>query len=135
MKTNQIYPENKPDIPKSKDKKIFLIFTATLVIGIIGLLIFGHTNTGHIFAHVGGLGIIGLLASLTGIVARKKNYNYRKIFLLAFFLPIILGLIVVVIVFITNGIVYCGGGVSLAVAVIILISILLIRRRKKQIKN
>lgn len=130
MKTKKSPMNKLPGKQTSINKKEFLIFTVILVIGIIGFLIFGHTTTGHIFAHVGGLGIVGLLAGLSGFIARKKNYNYRKIFLLAFLLPIILGLIVVGIVYLAKGIVYCGGGVSLGVAVIFLITILLFRKSK-----
>ena len=131
METNQISQKKILGKLISTDKKVFLIFSVVLLIGIIGFLSFGHTLTGHIFAHVGGVGILGLLAGLTGIVARRKNYSFRKTFLFGLFLPIILGLVVVGIVFISQGIVYCGGGVSLAVAVIILISILLLRKRNK----
>ncbi len=130
MEANEISRNKVPGEAISLGKKVFLIFTIVLVIGIIGFLSFGHTLTGHIFAHVGGLGILGLLAGLSGIIARRKNYNYRTTFLLSFFLPILLGLVVVGLVFLSQGIVYCGGGVSLVVAVIILI-IVLFRKRKK----
>lgn len=131
METNQISQKKIPGKSISIDKKVFLIFSVVLIIGIIGYFSFRNTLTGYIFAHVGGLGILGLLAGLSGIIAGRKNYNYRKIFLLSFLLPIILGMLVVGLVFILQGIVYCGGGVSLIVAVIILICILLFRKRKK----
>jgi len=130
METNEIRQEKIPFEPISVSKKVFLIFAVVLLIGIIGFLSFGHTLTGHIFAHVGGLGILGLFAGLSGIIARGKNYNYHKTFLLSFLLPIMLGLLVVGLVFLSQGIVYCGGSVSLAVAIIILI-IVLFRKRKK----
>jgi hypothetical protein len=127
----QIFRKKIPGEIGSLETRVFLIFTVVLVIGIIGYFSFRNTLTGYIFAHVGGLGILGLLAGLSGIIARKKNYSYHNTFLFSFFLPILLGLVVVGIVFLSQGIVYCGGGVSLAVAVIILISILLFRKRKK----
>lgn len=134
METNQI-AQNKMSVTAILiAKRVFLIITVVLVIGIIGFLYFDYTPTGYIFAHVGGLGIIGLLAGLSGLIAGKKNYNYSKTFLLAFLLPILLGLIVVGIVFISNGIVYCGGGVSLAVAAIILI-IVVLRKKNNLIKK
>ena len=117
----------------SLETRIFLIFSVVLVIGIIGYFSFHNTLSEYIFAHVGGLGILGLFAGLSGIIAKKKSRNYWKTFMLSFFLSIILGIIAVVLVFLSQGIMYCGGSVSLAVAVIILI-IVLLRRNSKQSK-
>ncbi len=114
----------------SLETKIILIFSVVLVIGIFGYFSFYNILSDYIFAHVGGLGILGLFAGLSGIIAKKKSCKYRKTFMLSFFLSVILGIIAVVLVFLSQGIMYCGGSVSLAVALLILIIVLLKKRNK-----
>jgi hypothetical protein len=99
------------------DGRILLLFLGLLIIGIIGYFALRNLWIGSIFAHIGGLGIIGLLGSLTGILAKKKGYDYWKVFLLGLILPIFLGVIAVLLTQTYS----CGGSVSLAAALFILI--------------
>lgn len=64
-----------------------------------------------------------------GYIAKRKAYDYRKGFLLSFFLPIILGFISFLLIFFQKSFVYCGGGVVLASSVVIVIIYTLIKRR------
>jgi len=112
------YDQNKePGGGITLESRIILLFLGLLIIGVIGYFSLGKFWIDSIFAHVGGLGIIGLLGGLAGIIAKKKGYDYWKAFLLVFILPIILGFIAVLLVQPMS----CGGSVSLAVALIMVI--------------
>ena len=103
------------------ERKMPLLFLGMLIISIVGYFEFKDHWVGVFTNHLGGLGIIGLFASLSGIIAKKKGYNYRKVFVLSFILPIILGLDVSFMLFFLAGVEYCGGGVVLAAALIAII--------------
>lgn len=68
--------------------------------------------------HLGGLGIVGLLACLAAYIAGKKGRDPLKAFLWSSLLPIALGVVAVVLVYVGTGFVYCGGGVILLSAVL-----------------
>ncbi len=85
--------------------------------------------------HLGGLGIIGLLAILTKYLAKRKGYNYRKAFAISFFLPIIVGLIAVIIISLVVNYLYCGGGFSLLISLLITLGYLIIKRRNIHINS
>jgi len=80
--------------------------------------------------HLGGCGIIGLLACLAAIIVKRKRRNHRKAFLFSLLLPIGLGVAVVLVVLAQSGIVYCGGGIVLAVALLTVISTVFLTKRK-----
>ena len=106
------------------ESRILLLFLGLLIIGVIGYLALRNIWIGSIFAHVGGLGIIGLLGGLTGIIAKKKGYGYRKAFLLGLIIPIFSGIIAVL----PDEAFSCGGSPSLGVALLIVIIYSLIKR-------
>ena len=114
------------------ENKIFLLFLALLIIGVMGYLALSNLWTGSIFAHVGGLGIIGLLGGFAGMIAKKKGYDFWKAFLLAFILPIFLGVIAVSLVEPMS----CGGSPSIAAVLLIIIIYSFTKRRdfNKQIE-
>ena len=135
---NELNTEEKSNVQKNEtndrrhlESKIPLIFLGILIISIISHLIFNYHWAEIIFNHLAGLGIVGLMACLAAFIAKKKAQNYRKAFLITFFLPIILGVIAVVLVFYLTGFKYCGGGVILAAGIVIVIYYSLVKKRKK----
>jgi len=114
----------------SWEKRLPFIFLGFLAISIIGYFLLSNHWTIIITNHLGGLGIIGLLAYLTGFIAKRKGYNYKKVLRLSFFLPIILGFIAVIIISMRVNFFYCGGGVSLLTSLLIIMAYLLVKKRK-----
>jgi hypothetical protein len=125
LRTEQNVQDNEPGSGVTGDSKIFLLFLGLLVVGGTGYFALRDLGLDSLFAHVGGLGIIGLFAALTGFIARKKGYGYRDAFLLGFGLPILLGVISVLLVDAMS----CGGSVSLGVALLVVIIYSLAKRR------
>ncbi len=111
-------------------KRLAFLFLAFLVISVIAYFLLRGHWTFIITNHLGGLGIIGLFACLTGYIAIRKGLNYTTAFRLSFFLPIILGLITAFIFSLGKDFIYCGGGISLLVSLIIPIIYLFINKRK-----
>ena len=101
-------------------KRGFMIFGGLLVIGVAGYFVFSIQWLRYIFAHLGGLGIMGFLGLLAGTVATCKGYGFRRAFLLGFALPILLGVLAVIIVHFSGGR-GCGGIVSLAAAILVIV--------------
>ena len=97
--------------------RILLIFLGLLIIGAIGYFTSGDPFMDPIFAHAGGLGILGLLGGLAGNIAKKKGYSFWKAFLLGSVLPIILGVIAVLSIEPMS----CGGTPSITAALLIVI--------------
>lgn len=110
-----------------------MLFLGLLIVGVIGYFTLHNLWISFIFAHVGGLGIIGLLGGLAGIMAKKKGYGYWNAFLLGFILPIILGVVAALLIQPIS----CGGSPSLGVALLIVIIYSLTKRRDivKQTKS
>jgi len=94
-------------------KWIFMLFAGLLIIGAAGYFAFPNPWQRYFFAHAGGLGILGLLALLTGIIAERKGFNFKLAFGLGFALPTLMGILAVLIVQLYGGR-GCGGIVSLA---------------------
>lgn len=130
-KQNQNYQKKEPSNDNPIEKKIPLLFLLVLIISIVGYFSSYIHWVEYTFAHIGGLSIVGLAGCCAGVIAKKKGYGYWKAFLIAFFLPIILGFIAG---FLFQPIA-CGGSVSLAVAVLIVIiySLVIPREVKKLI--
>jgi hypothetical protein len=78
-----------------------------------GILIF------YVFAHIGALGLLGLIGSAVGVIAKKKGRGYLTALALGSLLPLASGVIAVAAVAMVRDQVYCGGSVSLAVAVLV----------------
>ncbi|MCP4634271.1 MAG: hypothetical protein GY855_15200 [candidate division Zixibacteria bacterium] len=106
----------------SKECKLFLLCLGLLLIGFVGYITLRGFWVGYIFAHLGALGIVGLLGIAAGAIAKKKGRDYWKAFKLGLFLSICGGIISVLLVYILGekGTIYCGGSVSLIVAILII---------------
>ena len=107
-----------------------LAFLGMLIVGIAGALFFDARWVEGVANHLGGLGVVGLLACLATYVAKKKGRDPGTAFLLGSLLPIILGIIAALLVYFTTGFVYCGGGVILLSAITVIISYSCLRRRE-----
>ncbi len=114
-----------PGNGEPKVSKMPVFFLVLLIISIVGYFSLEDHWMEYVFAHSGGLSIVGLFACLAGTIARKKGYGYRKAFYLAFLLPIIVGVLVV---FLSPS-VACGGSISLGIALITVVLYSLVRQR------
>lgn len=104
-----------------------------LIIGCIGYFSLPRgLLTFYIFAHLGALGLLGLIGGATGILARKKGRSFSTAFILGSLLPIAAGIIAVVIVVISAGQITCGGSVSFAVAVLVVVLYTLISKKRSR---
>ena len=98
-----------------------LVFSLGLfVVGLAGYVVFAGPGIRYVFAHVGGLGILGLLGCWAASIARKKGYAYPLALFLGFVLPVALGVISVGVVYASGGH-GCGGIVSLFVAAVVIL--------------
>ena len=104
-------------IVQKMPKKIPLIFTLLFFISLIVYLFIENHLLEITFAHLGGFGIVGILGSITSIIATKKGYTYSKVLSLALILPILLGSIPVILFKPIS----CGGSISLAVAILMVL--------------
>ena len=100
-------------------KRMFILFAGVLVIGIEGFYVFSDQWLRYVFAHAGGLGIMGFLGMLAGAIAARKGYNYTRALGLGFALPIMLGILAVLVVHGSGGN-GCGGIVSLAASFLVI---------------
>ena len=114
----------------SRKKILLVIFLGCVLISVLGHFVINNHSIIIITNHLGGIGIIGLLAYLTALIATWKGYNSKKVFLISFFLPVLLGLIAVVIISLITNYIYCGGGVSLATSFILVIIYSIIKKKK-----
>lgn len=81
-------------------------------------------------AHAGALGVLGLLGSATGALARKKKRGFYPAFATGVVLPVVLGLAAVAIFYFRDGgQLYCGGAVSLPVSLAVLGVFALVRSK------
>lgn len=125
--------KEKPNNTVQMESRIPLLFLGMLIISVAGYFVSSVRWVNIITNHLGGLGITGLLACLTGFIAKKKGYNHSRAFLVGLFFPIVLGFIAVVLVYFSSGFLYCGGGVILAASLVIIIIYSLIK--KKNVNN
>ena len=102
------------------ERRILLLFWGLLIIGFAGYVALNNFWVRYIFAHIGGLGILGLLACWAGNTAKKKGYSYWKAFLFGFILPAILGVFSVFLVHILGGR-GCGGIIRIAISILVVI--------------
>ena len=113
--------KEKPNNTVQMESRIPLLFLGMLIISVAVYFVFSVRWINIITNHLGGLGITGLFACLSGFIAKKKGYNYRRLFLVALIIPIFLGVVALVAVYFSSGFLYCGGGVILAASLVILI--------------
>jgi hypothetical protein len=99
---------------------MILLFLGLLFAGLAAYAGFADHGPRFIFAHIGGLGVIGLLACWAGAIAKKKGRGYWGAFSLGLIAPIMLGISSVGVVHSLGGH-GCGGIVSLFVALAVII--------------
>lgn len=112
------------------ERRIPLVLLAMLILSTIGHYVFQDRLAQFIVHHVGGLAVVGLLASLASFIAKKKGRDYRRAFALSVALPYTLGAIAVIVVYFSAHIVYCGGGIILAAALAMIITYSCLRKKK-----
>jgi hypothetical protein len=112
------------------ENRIPLLFLGMLIMSIIGSLAVDDHWVEVVFNHLGGLGVVGLLACLAAYIAHKKGRDPRRAFVLGILPPIVLGAVVVFLVFILADVVYCGGGVILAAAITVIIGYSCIKKKR-----
>lgn len=71
---------------------VLIIAIGLLIAGTGGLFVFRGWVLGYILAHLGAVGLTGIIAGVTGLIARKKGFHYWKTFVLSLGLPLVLGL-------------------------------------------
>jgi hypothetical protein len=102
-----------------------------LGLSVIGLAVYAISTElwiRYIFAHIMGLGVIGLLGCCAGSIARHKGYGYCRAFYIGFVPPLMLGIISVCIVHTLGGH-GCGGIVSLSAGMIVILFYSLTKKR------
>ena len=107
---------------------------AGLFIGAGGYFLSGDLWFKYVFVHIGALGLIGLFAYLIGIIAKKKNLDFKRAVITGIVLPVIFGIVFDYLLDApqSNGLPSsCGGIVSLSVIFTIII-IYLLKRKKEQ---
>lgn len=97
-----------------------LFFLSLFVVGLAGYAGFADLGPRFIFAHIGGLGVLGLLACWAGAIAKKKGRSYWGAFSLGLVTPAMLGVSSVGVVHTLGGH-GCGGIVSIVVALAVII--------------
>ena len=125
---------NPKSIKRSKtvsfEKWVLLISLSLLTVGCVGYFLTPRgLGVFYIFAHLGALGLLGLIGSGVGTLARKKGRGYTTALFLSSLLPIAAGGITVAAIAMAGDQVYCGGSVRLAVAVLVVIGYLFTRKR------
>lgn len=105
-------------------------FLLSLIVILIGCIGYFSLPRGHllfyVFAHLGALGVLGLIGGAAGLLARRKSRSYVVALLLGIILPIVAGIAVVMI---SGNQVSCGGSISLIVAILVVAFYALIRRK------
>ena len=114
---------------------LLYFFTAPLLLSVVAHVTLEYNWLKIITNHLGGLGITGLFACLSGFIAYRKGYDFRKTFYIALFVPISLGALVVIFFSIKSGITYCGGGVILLAAAVFALVRLFLKRKTNKVKN
>ncbi len=111
--------------------RLLFLFVGLLIIGLIGYFLFRGQIIGYIFAHIGGVAVVGFLGMLAGYVAQKKGYSYKLAFNLGFTLSIVLGVIAVLVVYAVSESKHfaCGGSVSLLISLIVIVVYMLFRKK------
>ena len=104
-----------------------------IVIGFGGGLLLREGWPGFVLYHLGGMGSVGLLACASAAIAGRKGYGFWQAWLIAFILPLLVGLIVAYLV--PPGDherrpAACGGSVSLALGLIFIGGWAVMRRKK-----
>ena len=89
-------PTSQPTQSATFLRPAFVLSLILAVIGTIGFILFADRSAGFIAAHVGGLGILGVLACINGFIARRKGLNMGMAFAVALVIPAIIGAVAAV---------------------------------------
>lgn len=120
-------PKNKVGKASPPTRPVLLISLVLLVVGVAGYFLMSRGPLiFYIFAHLGALGLFGLIGGGLGILAIKKGRDYWTAFMLGCLLPIVAGLVAVVSI---GDPWYCGGVVCLGVAALAALSYAFISKR------
>lgn len=107
-----------------------LLFLGLLITSIIGSFAFENHTAEVVVNHLGGLGVVGLLACLAAYIAKKKGRDYTTALAIGILPPVALGAVAVVLVYFLADTVYCGGGVILAAAIAVIIGYSCLKRKR-----
>ena len=107
-----------------------LLFLGLLVTSIIGSFAFENHAVEVVVNHLGGVGVVGLLACLAAYIAKRKGRDYTTALVVGILPPVILGAVAVLLVYFLADTVYCGGGVILAAAIAVIIGYSCLKRKK-----
>ena len=110
-----------------------MLFIVLFVVGLSGYAVFAGLGIRYVFAHVAGLGILGLLGYWAASIAKKKGHGYPRALFLGFVLPVALGVISVGVVYASGGH-GCGGIVSLVAAFVVILYYAVARKRGDSLK-
>ena len=105
----------------SKETGVFVISAGLMIVGTAGFFAFRNSLTGQLSAHAGALGLIGVFAWVTGLIARKRGFRYWTAFSIGLALPIVLGVGAVLLWVFAGRPLACGGVVSLSVAILTIV--------------
>ncbi|MCP4580370.1 MAG: hypothetical protein GY839_02035 [candidate division Zixibacteria bacterium] len=96
------------------------VLLSSLIALIIGCIGYFSLDRGlplfYTFAHLGALGVLGLIGGVASILARKKGRSYWMALLLSILLPIVAGIVGALMI---GNQVSCGGSLSLLIAIIV----------------
>lgn len=112
------------------ENRIPLLFLGMLIVSIVGSLAVEQYWMEVVLNHMGGLGVVGLLACLAAYIAKKKGRDHRRAFVLGILPPVVLGAVAVFLVYVLADTVYCGGGVILAAAIAVIVSYSCLKKRQ-----
>jgi hypothetical protein len=112
----------------STTKWVLLLSLIILIVGCAGYfslprgqLIF------YVFAHLGALGILGLIGGAVGVLAKRKGRSFSIAFLSGCLLPVVVGIVAVAA---SGSQVSCGGSVSLAVALLVVVFYAIVNKKR-----
>lgn len=109
--------------------RILLLFLGLLIFGLVGYFALHNLWVRYIFAHIGGLGIIGPFGCWAGSIANKKGYRYWTAFFFGFVIPVIIGVFSVFLVRTLGGR-GCGGIISIVAAILVVICYYFAKQRE-----
>ena len=115
--------------PQNFLRQTLYLSAGALTVSVMAHFILDYNWLKIVTNHIGGLGIAGLFACLSGFLAGRKGYDLQKTFYAALFIPVVLGIITVIIISIKFGFTYCGGGIILLASGIFAIVSLFLKRK------
>jgi len=80
---------------RTTEGRIPLLFLGMLIVSVVGSLAVENHWLEVVFNHLGGLGVVGLLACLAAYTAGKKGLDRRRAFFLGLVFPVVLGVVAV----------------------------------------